>query len=276
MMRVSPNFGAPASATIATSLSRTLWPWLCDTTTSPRASVVTVWPFRLDEDALVGVLDKAGPDHAGGKPRAASDHVGEERPWARRRSGWTWIWNCRTSPPKTMHRATPGMESILGLITQSASVRSSIGVRLVESRPIFSRSMVAEVMGDITGRPDPGWQLARHFAQPLVEHVARDENVRAFMKNRHDDGQTGNGFGAQRGHVPQTVDGVFQGPGDQHFHLFGRETRRFGFHLHFRRDEIGQHIQLGVGGGVNAVAGQHTGERGHHAAKPQGKLNDPV
>ena len=50
-----------------------------------------------------------------------------------------------------MQRATPGMESILGLITQSASVRNSMGERLVERRPIFSRSIVAEVMGDMTG-----------------------------------------------------------------------------------------------------------------------------
>ena len=69
-----------------------------------------------------------------------------------------------------MQRATPGMESILGLTTQSASERNSMGVRLVETRPIFSRSIVAEVMGDMTGRLDAGGQLAGHFAQSLVEH----------------------------------------------------------------------------------------------------------
>ena len=60
------DFGAPASTTTATSLSRMLCPRLWVMTTLPNASGVTVLAFRTDTDALVGVLNKARP---GGVPR---------------------------------------------------------------------------------------------------------------------------------------------------------------------------------------------------------------
>ena len=54
-----------------------------------------------------------------------------------------------------MHRATPGTLNRRGLTVQSASVRSSIGVNLSDTKPIFSRSIVAEVSGDMVGAFTP-------------------------------------------------------------------------------------------------------------------------
>ena len=103
--------------------------------------------------------------------------------------GCTWICSCRTSPPNTMHCATPGTESNRGLTVQSANVRNSIGESLSETRPIFSRSIVDEVSGDIFGVFTPGGQFAGGLAQLFGEHLARDEDVRAFLEHRGDDGQ---------------------------------------------------------------------------------------
>ena len=83
--------------------------------------------------------------------RATASTSARARSYARRRSGKTWIWSCRTSPPKVLHLATPGTESRRGFKVQSAKVRSSIGVILSETRPILRRSMVEEVSGVMRG-----------------------------------------------------------------------------------------------------------------------------
>jgi hypothetical protein len=49
--------------------------------------------------------------------------------WAARRAGSMTTWYCRFTPPKAFTSTTPGTLRSRGEISQSRSVRSSIGVR---------------------------------------------------------------------------------------------------------------------------------------------------
>ena len=158
-MIVSPNFGSAPSLTVAKSLSRTLWPLVeVTTTTFPRISGVSDWPSVSMTTRWFAVSTNPAPITPVDTRAALSTSV-KERSYAMSRSDLTRICSCRTSPPKTLHLATPGTASRRGLSTQSANVRSSIGPRAVETRPIFKRSIVDEVSGVIFGvfTPTGSW-----------------------------------------------------------------------------------------------------------------------
>jgi hypothetical protein len=83
--------------------------------------------------------------------RAASTTSATPMPWRRSRSGSSWIWSCRTSPPKTATLETPGVASSRGRRIQSTNVRCSMSERLSEVTPTTRTVLDEEVSGVRTG-----------------------------------------------------------------------------------------------------------------------------
>ncbi len=173
-----------------------------------------------------------------------------------------------------LHLATPGTESRRGLSVQSAKVRSSIGVSLSETRPILSRSIVEEVSGVMRGVLTLAGNVAGRLRQRFAEHLAGAEHVRAFLEDGGDDGQALDGLGAQRFHVAQAVDHGFDGERDEQFDLLGRQAGALGLDGDLRLDEIGEDVELGVGGDVEAVAEHDAGQRDDYAAELQREMDE--
>jgi hypothetical protein len=83
--------------------------------------------------------------------RAAAATSATPMPYSRSRSGSSWIWSSRTSPPNTATFDTPGVARSRGRMTQSTKVRCSISVRVADVTPTTSTVLDDEVSGVSTG-----------------------------------------------------------------------------------------------------------------------------
>jgi hypothetical protein len=103
--------------------------------------------------------------------------------------------------------------------------------------------------------------------EPFRKHLPRDVDVRAFLENRRDDGQTLNGFRADGIQIARAVQCVFDRARDKRLDLLRREARRFGLHRRLRLDEFGKHIELRVRRDEQPVANETERQRDDHAAR---------
>ena len=154
MTLASPNRGADASTTSATSPRRTGRPVPAGRTAPDRLCGVTAPLVGSIRIRWVDVSEKPPPRTVAAAWTAlwTSDR-GISR--AIRASGRTRTSSRRNSPPKTVARATPAVASKRGRTVHCTRSRSAIGLSVSLTNPILSRSMVEEVNGLSLGADTP-------------------------------------------------------------------------------------------------------------------------
>ena len=195
-------------------------------------------------------------------------------PCIRRRSGSSWIWTWRISPPNTATLDTPGTASSRGRSTQSTKVRCSIGVRDCDVIPTTSTVLDEEVSGVSTGGSTVAGSRHGDFAQPLRERLAGLVDVHPLRQHRGDDRKALDGLGSHGRDALHAVDRVLDRLGHLELDLLGREAGRFGLNGDLRRGELGKDVERGAGQRPRAERDERGGEAERDAAMPDRAADD--
>ena len=117
---------------------------------------------------------------------------------------------------------------------------------------------LAKTGGDGTHlRLQPGWQRALDGAQSLIDQIAGEIDVRAFLEHHRDLGQAVAGQGPGIGQVGQAVQGRFHREGDALLCLQGRIARCLGVDLYLDIGDIRHRVDGQALKTPHAHADQH-------------------
>ena len=146
MISASPERGIAASATVATSPILTGAPAVSGNGARARSAAARLGAPAVMTMRWEGPSAKPPPRTAAAACTAAVTSA-SVTPRAAMASGRTCTSRRRSSPPKTMARATPGTASSRVRTCHWIRSRSFIGSMPGATKPIFNRSMVEEVSG---------------------------------------------------------------------------------------------------------------------------------
>lgn len=118
------------------------------------------------------------------------------------------------------------------------------------------------------------WELASEGAEFFGEGLAGEMDVGVFFKSGGDDAESLDAFGADGSEIWGTIDGTFDGSGDEHFDLFGGETWGFCLDGDLGGDEFGKDIERGMGGDNSSVDEESDGQGDDDRSMAERSLDD--